>query len=148
MVAQAVGQDNPFFDPPAAQELLAELLRATDGRTGDRLSGAIRAVTLSGSSLPRDQVDAAVASITLLLAQHEPTMLDGADNEQVLRRWLHDVDTELTPGRRLAAGAALARIGLSQDNEWYAAHQQAGTLTAALSVLRRLRDELADAEGS
>ena len=136
---------NPFLDSEAAVGLLVDLRRTTDGRTGDRLSGAIRAVTTSGTTLPVAEVDAAIAAITLLLSEHDPSLLDGAADERAVRDWLHDVDTELTPGRLLAASAALARIELNLDNEWYAAHQQAGTLPAALRSLRRLRDGLADA---
>ena len=136
---------NPFLQSEGATSLLVDLRRATDGRTGDRLSGAIRAVTTSGTTLPAAEVDAAIAAITLLLTEYEPSLLDGAADEQALRSWLHDVDTELTPGRMLAASAALARIELNLDNEWYAAHRQAGTLPLALRSLRRLRDGLADA---
>ena len=126
---------NPFLESEAAVGLLNDLRRATDGRTGDRLSGAIRAVTTSG----------AIAAITLLLSDYDSSLLDGAADEQALREWLHNVDTDLTPGRQLAASAALARIELNLDNEWYTAHQAAGTLPAALRSLRRLRDGLADA---
>jgi hypothetical protein len=105
----------------------------------------IRAVTSSGTRLPASEVDAAIAAITLLLGDYDSSLLDGAVDEQALREWLHDVDTDLTPGRLLAASAALARIELNLDNEWYSAHQTAGTLPAALSSLRRLRDGLADA---
>ena len=70
-----------------------------------------------------------------------------AADEAALRAWLHDVDTELTPGRRLAASAALARIELGLNNEWYDTQQQAGTLPSALAMLRRLRNGLADAAG-
>ncbi len=136
---------NPFLESEAAVGLLTDLRRATDGRTGDRLSGAIRAVTTSGTTLPEAEVDGAIAAITLLLSDYDSSLLDGAADEQALREWLHDVDTDLTPGRQLAASAALARIELNLDNEWYTAHQAAGTLPAALRSLRRLRDGLADA---
>jgi hypothetical protein len=136
---------NQFLGSEGAVGLLAELRRATDGRAGDRLSGAIRAVTTSGTTLPATEVDAAIAAITLLLSEYDPTLLDGADDEPALRHWLHNVDTELTPGRMLAASAALARMQLNLDNEWYAAHVQAGTVTQALAAVHRLRDGLADA---
>ena len=136
---------NQFLGSEGAVGLLAELRRATDGRAGDRLSGAIRAVTTSGTTLPATEVDAAIAAITLLLSEYDPTLLDGADDEPALRHWLHNVDTELTPGRMLAASAALARIQLNLDNEWFAGHQEAGTLPLALRALRRLQDGLADA---
>lgn len=136
---------NPFLGTEAAAGLLTELRRATDGRTGDRLSAAIRAVTTSGTTLPVAEVDAAIAAITLLLNESDPSLLDGAADEEALRHWLHDVDTDLTPGRLLAASAALARIELNLDNEWFAAHERAGTLPVALRSLHRLRDGLADA---
>ena len=136
---------NPFLGSEGAIGLLADLRRATDGRTGDRLSGAIRAVTTSGTTLPAAEVDAAIAAIALLLNEYDTSLLDGAADEQALRNWLHNVDTDLTPGRMLAASAALARIELNLDNEWYAAHQRAGTLPVALRSLHRLRDGLADA---
>src|SRR6478735_11366508 len=136
---------NPYLHGEAAARLLADLRRTTDGRTGDRLSGAIRAVTSSGSTLPPDQVDAAIAAIALLLTDYEPALLDGAQDEQGLRSWLHNVDTDLTPGRLLAASAALVRIELNLDNEWYAAHVRAGTVKPALAAVHRLRDGLADA---
>ena len=104
-------------------------------------------MTSAGSTLPPDQVEAAIAAIALLLTEYEPSLLDGAADEVALRAWLHDVDTELTPGRRLAATAALARIELGLNNEWYDAQLQAGTLPSALAMLRRLRDGLADAAG-
>jgi len=145
MTAPTAHDANPYLGSDAAARLLVDLRRSTDGRTGDRLSGAIRSVTTSGSTLPSDQVDAAIAAIALLLTDYEPTLLDGAQDEQGLRAWLHSVDTDLTPGRWLAASAALARIELNLDNEWYAAHVQAGTLKSALDAVHRLRDGLADA---
>jgi len=145
MTAATAHDANPFLGTEAAVGLLIDLRRATDGRTGDRLSGAIRAVTTSGTNLPVDEVDAAIAAVTLLLSNYDPALLEGAADEQALRAWLHNVDTELTPGRRLAASAALVRIELNLDNEWYAAHQAAGTLPAALRSIHRLRDGLADA---
>ena len=145
MSAPTAHDANPFLHSDAAARLLVDLRQSTDGRTGDRLSSVIRAVTTAGSTLPPDQVDAAIAAIALLLTHYEPALLNGAQDEDGLRTWLHDVDTELTPGRMLAASAALARIELNLDNEWYTAHVQAGTLTAALGTVRRLRDSLADA---
>jgi len=136
---------NPFLGSDAAVGLLMDLRRATDGRTGDRLSGVIRAITVSGTTLPPSEVDAAIAAITLLLNDYDPSLLDGAPDEQELRGWLHNVDTDLTPGRLLAASAALVRIELNLDNEWFAAHEASGTLPAALRSLHRLRDGLADA---
>jgi hypothetical protein len=145
MTAPTAHDANPYLASEAAARLLVDLRQATDGRTGDRLSAVIRAVTTSGSSLPSDQVDAAIAAIALLLTEYEPTLLDGAQDEQGLRAWLHNVDTDLTPGRGLAASAALARIELKLDNEWYSAHLRAGTLKPALAAVHRLRDGLADA---
>jgi hypothetical protein len=145
MSAATAHDANPFLRTAAAVNMLVDLRRATDGRTGDRLSGAIRAVTTAGSSLPPDEVDAAIAAIALLLSHYDPALLDGAADEQALRGWLHHVDTELTPGRRLAAAAALSRIELSLNNQWYEAHERSGTLPQALSALHRLRDELTDA---
>ena len=145
MTAPTAHDANPYLASEAAARLLVDLRQATDGRTGDRLSAVIRAVTTSGSSLPSDQVDAAIAAIALLLTEYDPTLLDGAQDEQGLRAWLHNVDTDLTPGRGLAASAALARIQLNLDNEWYSAHLRAGTLKPALAAVRRLRDGLADA---
>ena len=136
---------NPFLHSDAAAALLTDLRKATDGRTGDRLSTAIRAVTTAGSTLPPAEVDAAIAAIALLLAERDPTMLDGADDESALREWLRHVDTDLTPGRQLAASAALARIELNLNNEWQVAEGQADTLDASLRSLRRLRNGLADA---
>ena len=91
---------NPFLHSDAAAALLTDLRRATDGRTGDRLSTVIRAVTTAGSTLPPAEVDAAIAAIALLLAERDPSMLDGADDEPALREWLRHVDTDLTPGRQ------------------------------------------------
>src|SRR5664279_1722612 len=71
-----IGRENPYFDNPAARRLVDELLKAGDGRTGDHLSAAIRAITSSASSLPVDQVDAAIAAIALLLAERAPELLD------------------------------------------------------------------------
>jgi len=147
MSAATAHESNPYLRTDAAGSLLVELRRATDGRTGDRLSTVIRAVTTAGSTLPPDQVEAAIAAIALLLTEYEPSLLDGAADEAARRAWLHDVDTELTPGRRLAASAALARIELGLNNEWYDTQQQAGTLPSALAMLRRLRNGLADAAG-
>jgi hypothetical protein len=145
MSAATAHDANPFLPGAAAASLLVDLRRATDGRTGDRLSGAIRAVTTAGSTLPPDEVDAAIAAITLLLSEYDSTLLDGAADEQALRGWLQQVDTDLTPGRRLAAAAALGRIELNLNNQWYELHLHDGTLQQALRVLHRLRDGLTDA---
>ena len=142
-----IGRENPYFDNPAARRLVDELLKAGDGRTGDHLSAAIRAITSSASSLPVDQVDAAIAAIALLLAERAPELLDGAADEPRLRAWIQHVDTELTPGRRLAVNGALVRIELGLDNEWFEGRRAEGTLTSALRSLHTLRDELADADG-
>ncbi len=147
MSAPPAHDANDFLSPPAAASLLAELRQATDGRIGDSLSQAVRAVTRASSTLPPDEVDSAIAAIALLLAANDPTILDGAADEEALRRWLHHVDTELTPGRRLKAEAALARMEIGENNEWYAAHESAGTLPDALKVVHRLRDGLHDASG-
>ena len=96
MTASTAHDANPYLVDEAPR-LLVDLRRATDGRTGDRLSTVIRAVTTSGSRLPSDQVDAAIAAIALLLTEYEPTLLAGAQDEQGLRAWLHNVDTDLTP---------------------------------------------------
>ena len=90
MTAPTAHDANPYLASEAAARLLIDLRQATDGRTGDRLSAAIRAVTSSGSRLPSDQVDAAIAAIALLLTEYEPTLLDGAKDEQGLRAWLHN----------------------------------------------------------
>jgi hypothetical protein len=144
MSAATAHDANPYLAGPAAASLLTELRRSTDGRTGDRLSGAIRAVTKAGSTLPTAEVEAAIAAIALLLAEYQPGLLDGAADETALRDWLADVDTELTPGRKLAASAAIGRIALGLNNQWYDAQVEAGTLGAALTSLFRLRDALTD----
>lgn len=147
MSALTAGEANDFLRSDAAATLLSELRQATDGRTGDRLSKVIRVVTQSSSHLVSDEVDSAIAAIALLLAANDPTLLDGAADEHELRGWLHQVDTELTPGRRLAAKAALDRMEIGINNEWYASHDNAGTLPVALKAVRRLRDGLHDASG-
>jgi hypothetical protein len=144
MSAATAHDANPYLAGAAAASLLTDLRKATDGRTGDRLSAAIRAVTKAGSTLPAAEVETAIAAIALLLAEYQPGLLDGAVDEQGLRAWLADVDTELTPGRKLAASAAIGRIALGLKNEWYDEHVDAGTLGAALTALFRLRDALTD----
>ena len=74
-------------------------------------------------------------------------LLDGAPDERALRDWLRHVDTELTPGRRLAAEATLVRIEIDLDNEWYDAHVRDGSVRRVLEDLHRLRNALADAGG-
>jgi hypothetical protein len=147
MSAPTTHDANDFLSSAAATSLLAELRVSTNGRIGDRLSQAIRAVTRASSTLPPDEVDSAIAAIALLLAATDPTVLDGAADEEALRGWLHHVDTELTPGRRLKAEAALARMEIGDNNDWYAAHESSGTLPDALKVIHRLRDGLHDASG-
>lgn len=142
-VSPAAG--NPYLGTAGAADLLADLEKTTDGRAGDRLSKAMLGVTRPGSDLPTDEVDAALAAIALLMAEFEPAVLDGAPDEQRLRQWLHDVDTEFTPGRKLAATAALTRIDLDLENQWQDAHRAAGDRDAALAAVRRLRELLADA---
>jgi len=144
MSAATAHDANPYLAGAAAVSLLTDLRKATDGRTGDRLSTAIRAVTKAGSTLPTAEVEAAIAAIALLLAEYQPGLLDGAADEQGLRGWLANVDTELTPGRKLAASAAIGRIALGLNNQWYDEHVDAGTLGAALTSLFRLRDALTD----
>ena len=136
---------NPYLQGKAAAALLTDLRQATDGRTGDRLSGAIHAITNSRETLTVDEVNAGLAAIALLLAEFDPDLLNGAQDEAALREWLREVDTELTPGRGIAVSAALARIELGLDNEWYRAHKQAGTLQEALHSLHKLRYDLTDA---
>lgn len=136
---------NPYLATAGAADLLADLEKTTDGRAGDRLSMAMLGVTRPGSALPPAEVDAALAAIALLMAEFEPSVLDGAPDEQRLRQWLREVDTEFTPGRKLAATAALTRIELDLENEWQDAHRTAGDRDAAMAAVRRLRDLLADA---
>jgi len=144
MSAATAHDANPYLAGAAAASLLADLRKSTDGGTGDRLSAAIRAVTKAGSTLPTAEVESAIAAIALLLAEYQPALLDGAADEQGLRGWLANVDTELTPGRKLAASAAIGRIALGLNNHWYDEHVDAGTLGAALTALFRLRDALTD----
>lgn len=136
---------NPYLGTAGASSLLADLEKTTDGRAGDRLSMAMLGVTRPGSALPPEEVDAALAAIALLMAEYEPALLDGAPDEESLRRWLADVDTEFTPGRKLAAAAALGRIELDLENEWQDAHRAAGDRDAAMAAVLRLRNLLADA---
>jgi len=147
MTATTAHDPNPFLGTTAGQALLSQLRQTTDGRTGDRLSALIRAVTTAGSSLPTDEVDAALTAITLLLAEYQPDLLDGAPDEQSLRDWLRLVDTDLTPGRRLAAEATLVRIEIDLDNQWYDAHVADGSVHEVLDDVHRLRNALADASG-
>lgn len=136
---------NPYLGTAGAAALLTDLEKTTNGRAGDRLSMAMLGVTRPGSALPPDEVDTALAAIALLLAEFEPSVLDGAPDEQRLRRWLHEVDTEFTPGRKLAANAALTRIDLDLENEWLDAHRAAGDRDQALAAVQRLRNLLTDA---
>lgn len=145
MTATTAHHPNQFLRTPAGRALLTRLRTTTDGRTGDQLSSAIRAVTTAGSTLPAEEVDAALTAITLLLAEYQPELLDGAPDEAALRDWLRHVDTELTPGRRLAAEATLVRIEIDLDNQWYDAHVADGSVPAVLDDLHRLRNALADA---
>ena len=147
MTATTAHDPNPFLGTAAGQALLGQLRQTTDGRTGDRLSAAIRAVTTAGSSLPAVEVDAALTAITLLLADYQPALLDGVQDESALRSWLRHVDTELTPGRRMAAEATLVRIEIDLDNQWYDAHVADGTVHEVLEEVHRLRNALADASG-
>jgi hypothetical protein len=147
MTATTAHDPNPFLGTADGQALLSQLRQTTDGRTGDRLSTAIRAVTTAGSTLPSDEVDAALTAITLLLAEYQPALLDGAPDEDALRDWLRHVDTDLTPGRRMAAGAALVRIEIDLDNQWYDAHLADGNVQQVLYEVHRLRNALADAAG-
>lgn len=145
MTATTAHEPHQFLRTDAGRALLARLRASTDGRTGDQLSAAIRAVTTAGSTLPPAEVDAALTAITLLLAEYLPDLLDGAPDEDAVRDRLRHMDTELTPGRRMAAGAALVRIEIDLDNQWYDAHLADGTMAGALADLHRLRDALADA---
>lgn len=145
MTATTAHDPSPFLRSAAGQALLTRLRATTDGRTGDQLSAAIRAVTTAGSVLPAEEVDAALTAITLLLAEYQPDLLDGAPDEAALRDWLRHVDTELTPGRRLAAEATLVRIEIDLDNQWYDAHVADGSVHQVLDDLHRLRNALADA---
>lgn len=137
---------NPYFDHEDAAALLADLRASADGRTGDQLSAALRAVALRGGTLEPAVARAALAATALLVAERQPDVLDGVPDEDAVRAWLQDVDTELTPGRRLAAEAALDRIAVGEDNGWYAEHQRAGSVDRAIVDLQRLRDALTDAE--
>ena len=147
MSAPTAPQANDFLRTGPAASLLSELRAAPDGHIGDRLSEAIRVITRSSSHLSAHEVDSAIAAIALLLAANDPTILDGAADEDALRGWLHHVDLELTPGRWLMAEAALNRTEIGVDNQWYSAHETAGTLAAALRTVRRLRNGLHDAFG-
>jgi hypothetical protein len=145
MTATTAHDPSPFLRSAGGQALLTRLRTTTAGRTGDQLSSAIRAVTTAGSTLPAEEVDAALTAITLLLAEYQPDLLDGAPDEPALRDWLRHVDTELTPGRRMAAEATLVRVEIDLDNQWYDAHVADGTVQAVLADLHRLRNALADA---
>ena len=75
MSAATAHDANPYLAGAAAASLLTDLRKATDGRTGDRLSAAIRAVTKAGSTLPTAEVETAIAAIALLLAEYQPGLL-------------------------------------------------------------------------
>lgn len=137
--------DTGTFGSDHAAAFVQQLLDVDRGRAAERIIQALRTVEEAGDSLGPAETNEARVAVTLLLAEEDPSLLGGAAQEDRLRRYLRELDTELTPARRILAKAVVERILLPVSNAWYDAWQTADARQAALASVQRLADLLADA---
>ncbi len=137
--------DTGTFGNDQAAAFVQRLIDIGRGRAGERLVQAMRTVEEAGDSLDPLEANEGRVAVTLLLAEEEPSLLDGAAQEDRLRIYLRELDTELTPARRTLAKAVVERILLPVSNAWYDAWQTDEARQAALASVQRLADLLADA---
>lgn len=138
-------EDTGTFGNDQAATFVQRLIDIGCDRAGERLVQAMRTVEEAGDSLDPLEANEGRVAVTLLLAEEEPSLLDGAAQEDRLRRYLRELDTELTPARRTLAKAVVERILLPMSNAWYDAWQTDEARRAALASVQRLADLLADA---
>ena len=104
----------------AAAEFVDELRAMSGPEVGDKVVGAVRAVTVQGEAyLLATTVVEGLAALTLLAAPQHPELLTGARDPEAIREWWHHVDLDITPALQLAGRAALSRIAVPADNEWF-----------------------------
>lgn len=135
-----------IFRGDQAREFVDTLLRADPEGASDLLTKALKSVTdgaatgiLSAGEAARGQV-----AVAILLAEERPSLLDGAPQQEQLREYLHDLDTELTPARRILCRAVVSRLAVSQENEWLDGLPDDAARAAAQALLDRLAGLLAD----
>lgn len=132
------------FDNDHAAEFVAALLLVDHSAASSSVTAALRSVEEAGDTLTGKEADEGRVAVALLLAEQQPSVLDGAPDEDKLRGYLRDLDTELTPARRTLAEGVLRRITLPAANDWYAGWTDPDRRAAALASVQQLADLLED----
>ncbi len=134
-----------YLENEQAAAFVADLRKAEPTAVGDEISAALRAVAQAEQPVTIGQVRRAVAALALLLSSFDQAILDGVPDAPQLRSWFQNLEIELNPARRQVAGAAIERILLPADNEWYDGPADRADGTAGVVGVHRLRAVLADA---
>lgn len=132
------------FDNDHAAQFVSSLLSVDHVAASNSVTAALRSVEEAGDTLSGKAADEGRVAVALLLAEQQPSVLAGALEEDRLREYLRDLDTELTPARRTLAEAVLNRIVLPDANDWYAGWADPEQRDAALVSVRQLADLLED----
>lgn len=133
-----------IFRGTHAQEFVDSLLQADPAGASDRLTKALLAVSETGDALDAGEAERGQVAVAVLLAEERPSLLDGAPQQQQLREYLHGLDTELTPARRILCRAVVARMAVTEENEWLDGLPDDAARAASLALLDRLAGLLAD----
>lgn len=132
------------FDNDHAAQFVNSLLSVDHAAASNSVTAALRSVEEAGDTLSGKAADEGRVAVALLLAEQQPSVLDEAPEQDRLRGYLRDLDTELTPSRRTLAEAVLNRIVLSEANDWYAGWTDPEQRNAAVASVRQLADLLED----
>lgn len=133
-----------IFRSTQAQEFVGSLLQADPAGASDLLTKALKSVAETGDTLDAGEAERGQVAVAVLLAEERPSVLDGASQEQRLRAYLHDLDTELTPARRILCRAVVSRMAVSEENEWLDGLPDDASRAAARALLDLLAGLLAD----
>lgn len=132
------------FRSTQAQEFVDALLQADPENASGLLTRALKSVAEAGDTLDAGEAARGQVAVAVLLAEERPSVLDGAPHESQFREYLHDLDTELTPARRVLCRAVVYRMGVSEENEWLDGLPDDASRASARVLLDRLAGMLVD----
>ncbi|NNG35899.1 hypothetical protein [Nakamurella aerolata] len=133
-------QQNSVWDIDAVGAFARRLLAADRSQAAELINSGLRGATEPGDTVDAGEAGNGIGAVAVIAADVYPQVLDGAPDTDQLRAKLQDMDTELTPARRVAGQAVLARVSLPQGNEWLdgLADEQRQAALAAVDALAGL----------
>lgn len=111
-------QQHSVWAIDAVERFARRLLAADRSQAAELINSGLRGATEPGDTVDADEAGNGIGAVAVIAADVYPQVLVGAPDAEQLQATLDDLDTELTPARRVAAQAVLARVSLPQANEW------------------------------